>query len=63
MPSFMKKLIQFLKEAYSELKKVTWLSRKEAIASTVVVIILVSIVAVFIGFADLLLTKVLQAFL
>ena len=52
-------LIRLFKEAYAELTKVTWLSKKEVIASTIVVIVLVCIVAVYVGFIDFLLTRVL----
>ena len=45
------------KEAYAELKKVTWLSRKEVIASTVVVIIIVIVVAIYVGFVILFLPE------
>lgn len=43
---------QFLREVRIELKKVTWPSRKQAIGSTLVVIILVMIIAVFLGIVD-----------
>ena len=61
--SYIKSLIQFFKEAYAELRKVTWLSRKEAIASTIVVIILVIIVAIFVGFTDFILARILAILL
>ncbi len=54
------RVIQFLKEVYYELRKVTWLSRKEMVASTVVVVALVVVIALFVGFLDFLLTKVLS---
>ncbi|MBN1621362.1 MAG: preprotein translocase subunit SecE [Endomicrobiales bacterium] len=63
MNQWIKSALQFLREAYSELKKVTWLSRKEAIASTLVVIILVVIVAMFVGFADFVLARILAILL
>ena len=50
---------QFLKEAYAELNKVTWLSRREAVASTIVVIVLVVIVSVFVGIIDFILARFL----
>ncbi len=59
MESFFNKAVQFVKEAIAELKKVTWLSRKEAIASTIVVSLLVALVAVYVGLADFLLSKIL----
>ena len=47
------KVSQFLREVRAELKRVTWPTRKETIGSTSVVIILVVIVAVFLGLVDL----------
>jgi preprotein translocase subunit SecE len=63
MNAWMSQAVQFFKEAYAELKKVSWLSRKEAVASTVVVIILVIIVAIFVGFTDFLLARIIGIFL
>jgi preprotein translocase subunit SecE len=51
--------IEFLKDAYNELKKVSWLSRKEVVASTVVIIIFVSVMALFVSFVDLILSRIM----
>ncbi len=51
--NFLNKGIQFLREVRIELKKVTWPSRKQTIGSTVVVIILVMIIAFFLGIVDI----------
>lgn len=56
-------VIQFLKEVYYELRKVTWLSRKEMFASTLVVVLLVLIIAFFVGFLDFILAKILDIIL
>ncbi|MBI3293061.1 MAG: preprotein translocase subunit SecE [Elusimicrobia bacterium] len=56
-------LVQFFKEAWNELKLVNWLSRKQVIASTVVIILLVIVVAIFVGVIDLVLTRVLAVLL
>jgi preprotein translocase subunit SecE len=50
--SYWSKGVQFLREVKIELKKVTWPSRKETMASTVVVIVLVMIVSAFLGLVD-----------
>ncbi|MCB4792211.1 MAG: preprotein translocase subunit SecE [Elusimicrobia bacterium] len=63
MNVWFKEVIQFFMDAYAELRKVTWLSRKEAIASTIIVIVLVVIVAVFVGFADFVLARILSVLL
>ena len=57
---FWPKTVQFLREARIELKKVTWPSRKEAMASTVVVIVLVIIVSAFLGVVDVGLSSLIR---
>lgn len=51
----MKKIVQFIKDSIAELKKVSWPSRDEVMASTRVVIIAVLLFAVLLGVVDLLL--------
>lgn len=51
-PVFWVKARDFLQEVKMELKRVTWPTRKETIASTVVVIILVLIISFFLGIVD-----------
>ena len=53
----LQKVRQFLREVKVELKKVTWPTRKETIASTMVVVILVLIVSLYLGLIDIGLTK------
>jgi len=53
----MKKIIQFFKDSYAELKRVVWPSRENVAASTRVVIVSVLIFAVVLGFVDFLLLK------
>lgn len=43
---------RFMKEVRSEVKKVTWPSRRETTVSTIFVFIMVFLVAVFLYFAD-----------
>ncbi len=50
----------FLSEANAELKKVTWPTRKQAFASTAVVIVVVIIVSVFLSIVDFGLTKIIK---
>jgi preprotein translocase subunit SecE len=57
------KIIQFLKEVKIELRKVVWPTRKDTIASTSVVIVLVIIIAVFLGLVDLGLSRVIKLIL
>ena len=54
---------QFMKEARVELKKVTWPSKKDAFAGTVVVLITVFICAFFLGIVDFWLSKLMRVIL
>jgi preprotein translocase subunit SecE len=53
--------IEFIKEAWQELKKVHWPSQKETYAATSVVVIVVLIFAVFLALVDFGLTRAIQA--
>ena len=53
------KAIQFLSEVKSEVKKVTWPSKKEAMGGTAVVLVVVFIMALFLGLVDMLLSKII----
>ena len=55
----MKKIVQFFKDSWSELKKSTWLSRKEVIQSTILVGIVVVLVSAYVGLIDFGLTRIL----
>jgi preprotein translocase subunit SecE len=46
------KVRQFFREVRAELKRVAWPTRKETVGSTSVVLILVMIMAVFLGLVD-----------
>jgi len=55
-----KKTANFLQEVRQELGKVSWSNRQELIGSTVVVIAITFLTALFIGLIDLLLSKILS---
>ncbi|HPL96118.1 MAG TPA: preprotein translocase subunit SecE, partial [Smithellaceae bacterium] len=55
--------LQFLTQARAELKKVTWPTRKQTLASTAVVMVVVLIVAVYLGVVDFILAKAVKAIL
>ena len=57
------KIFQFLKEVRFELKRVTWPSRKETLAGTMVVSIIVFIVASFLGIVDIGLSELIKTVL
>jgi preprotein translocase subunit SecE len=52
---------QFLREAKMELKKVKWPTRKELLASTATVIVLVLIMAFYLGIIDFGLIKLIKS--
>jgi preprotein translocase subunit SecE len=49
--------VQFLREVKTELKKVAWPNKKQTVQSTAVVLVLVGIVAIFLGLVDLVLAR------
>jgi preprotein translocase subunit SecE len=59
-PNFFERTKQFLREVKVELKKVTWPTRQQTIGSTVVVIILVLLIAAFLGVVDTLLSSLVR---
>ncbi|MCX7655029.1 MAG: preprotein translocase subunit SecE [Treponemataceae bacterium] len=57
----MKKLVQFVKESYGELKKVVWPSRDDVVSSVKVVIVSTIIFALVLGLVDALLLLGIEA--
>lgn len=53
----MNKVIQFFKDSYAELRKVVWPSREDVVASTKVVVVSTIIMALALGFVDLVLVS------
>jgi preprotein translocase subunit SecE len=51
----MKKIVQFVKESYAELRKVIWPSKEDVVSSVKVVIISTVIIAAILGLIDVLL--------
>ncbi len=54
---------QFLREVKTELKKVTWPSRKDTLSGTVVVLVTVFIMAIFLGLVDTGLSNLIKVLL
>ena len=48
----MRKIINFIKEAYQELKKVAWPKRSEVLQKTIIVVVSMIVVALIIGALD-----------
>lgn len=61
--SLLQKISQFFREVRVEMKKVTWPSRKETLASTSVVLVTVILMAFFLGIVDLGLSRLIKIFL
>lgn len=57
------KPVQFIKEAQTELKKVVWPTKQEAIRLTLIVIAVSLIVGIFIGALDFIFTKLMAVFI
>ncbi|MDD4981671.1 MAG: preprotein translocase subunit SecE [Candidatus Omnitrophica bacterium] len=51
--------ISFLKEVRVELSKVAWSTRRELLASTIVVIVVTVLLGIFIGLIDVVLSRLL----
>jgi len=56
----MNKAVQFVSQAKAELKKVVWPTRKQTLASTGVVMVIVAIMALYLGIIDLILAKLVK---
>jgi len=56
----MRRIIQFFQESFAELRKVTWPSRDEAVASTKVVLVSTLLIAGMLGLVDFILFKLVD---
>ena len=54
---------EFVQEVLAEFRKVTWPSRQELINSTVVVIVVTVVLALFLGAVDIVLARVVERIL
>jgi len=57
----MKKIIQFFKESYAELRKVVWPGKDDVVSSVKVVIVSTVIIAAVLGLIDMLLLLGIRA--
>ena len=55
--------VQFVKEAYYELKRSSWLTRTEALSSTRVVVLLVIVLSLYIAGIDFVLSTLIGGLL
>ena len=56
-------LRDYLTESRAEIKKVTWPTRKEARVTSIAVLVLVVVMAIFLGVVDLGMTKIIELIL
>jgi preprotein translocase subunit SecE len=61
--AFITEAVQFLREVKVELQKVTFPTRQETIGSTLVVLALTVVMAVYLGFSDWALARIVQILL
>ena len=54
---------KFLQEVKAELGKVTWPTRKETLGTTWVVVVIVMLIAFYLGACDIVLTKIMRSIL
>ena len=59
----MNRAVQFVSQAKAELKKVVWPTRKQTLASTGVVMVIVAVMALYLGIIDLILAKLVKLIL
>ncbi len=59
----MNQATQFLKEAVSELKQSTWLTRQQAIDSTKAIVVLVALMSLYVAGVDYVLSVLVRAVL
>ncbi|MBI5126361.1 MAG: preprotein translocase subunit SecE [Candidatus Taylorbacteria bacterium] len=55
-------ITEYIKETRAEMKHVSWPTRKQAIVYSVIVIVISVGIAFFLGFFDLMFTKLLRLF-
>jgi preprotein translocase subunit SecE len=61
--AFFRDAAQFFREVKVELQKVTFPTRQETVGSTIVVLVLTVIIAVYLGLADWALARIVQMLL
>ena len=57
------KVKQFFREVRTELSKVTWPTRKEILAATLVVVVFTLITSIYLGLVDVIISKLVRVFI
>ncbi|MGH2400596.1 MAG: preprotein translocase subunit SecE [bacterium] len=63
MPAFVERIVQYLREVWVELNRVEWPSRREMISMTIVVIIVLLVMAIYLGIFDYIYTVIIKRWL
>lgn len=63
MPRFVEVSVQFLKDVRAEMNRVSWPDRQTLIASSVVVVFVLTVTAMFLAGIDLVFAKLLEPIL
>lgn len=61
--TYLQTTVQFFREVKVELQKVTFPTRQETIGSTLVVLVLTIVIALYLGFSDWALARIVQVLL
>jgi len=59
----MQKIVSYVESVKIELSKVTWPTRKETVATTGVVVLIVFLISLYLGACDIVLSKLMQLIL
>lgn len=62
-PSKIQSLVRYFEDARTELGKISWPTRKEVKVTSIAVLILVVVMSIFLGIADIILSKIMEAIL
>ena len=62
-PGKFQRVISYFENAYKELGKVSWPTKKEVKTTALAVLALVCVMSIFLGLVDLILSKVIQSIL
>ncbi|OGZ67157.1 MAG: preprotein translocase subunit SecE [Candidatus Staskawiczbacteria bacterium RIFCSPHIGHO2_02_FULL_34_10] len=61
--NIIQKVRNFFKEVYAELRKTNWLSRKEVLRYTIIVLIVTVVVSAILGGLDYIFSEILKTFI
>jgi len=59
-PAFIERIIGYLREVWVELNRVDWPSRRELISMTIVVVVVLTVMAIYLGIFDYIYTVLVK---